>query len=260
VFNANATKLEIRDSVVVEKKVIVENQEKNKEPIDSVFAKSPLGFIVEELANPSQEVEWIFYSNGDFVLDCVPYDDLDYWYRIGKWNLDNDTLSIFFEKLIFSRGAGELIDVEPSYRFQGGKRHKDYVLTIHLDFEHQKYNWKNYKNNVINKVNSEWRIITNQIPPSRSFSKFNKKLVGDFTELSMDLVDSSYIQKISETGKLSIARNEIFARYGYIFKSEELRNYFSNQEWYSPRYSDVTLYLTDIEKNNIEKILKTEEN
>jgi hypothetical protein len=34
---ANATKLEIRDSVVVEKKVIVENQEKNKEPIDSVF-------------------------------------------------------------------------------------------------------------------------------------------------------------------------------------------------------------------------------
>ena len=36
-------------------------------------------------------------------------------------------------------------------------------------------------------------------------------------------------------------RNEIFARHGYIFKSNpEMIKYFNNQSWYTPQYYDVT--------------------
>ena len=49
-------------------------------------------------------------------------------------------------------------------------------------------------------------------------------------------------------------RNEIFARHGYIFKSEEMINYFSEQSWYSPTNNDVISLLTVIERKNIELI------
>jgi hypothetical protein len=53
-------------------------------------------------------------------------------------------------------------------------------------------------------------------------------------------------------------RNEIYARYGYIFKSKEMRNYFTAQSWYTPRYSDVSSFLSETEKKNIELIKRYE--
>jgi YARHG domain len=49
-----------------------------------------------------------------------------------------------------------------------------------------------------------------------------------------------------------LIRNEIFARYGYRFKSPDLIAYFSAQPWYTPRYDDVSDKLTDLERINIE--------
>lgn len=70
------------------------------------------------------------------------------------------------------------------------------------------------------------------------------------------LADSQYT-KLVETqlygmskSDLRIARNEIYARHGYIFESADLQNYFSSQWWYVPD----ALYnyeLTDIEQYNV---------
>lgn len=57
---------------------------------------------------------------------------------------------------------------------------------------------------------------------------------------------------------LKIMRNEVFARYGYIFKTAEMKNYFSTQDWYKPLYDDVTNKLSKIEKENIELIQRYE--
>lgn len=56
---------------------------------------------------------------------------------------------------------------------------------------------------------------------------------------------------------LRIARNEIFARHGYIFKSSNLHKHFSKYRWYFPRTKNVKLSL--IEKSNV-KFLKRYEN
>jgi hypothetical protein len=58
--------------------------------------------------------------------------------------------------------------------------------------------------------------------------------------------------------ELKIMRNEIFARHGYIFKTNDMRLYFESQAWYSPRYDDVNSFLTEIEKGNIELIKRYE--
>ncbi|GAA5020153.1 hypothetical protein GCM10011506_05340 [Marivirga lumbricoides] len=59
--------------------------------------------------------------------------------------------------------------------------------------------------------------------------------------------------------ELSIMRNEIFARYGYAFSSDYLKDYFSKKLWYSAESKNVTDKLTTIDIHNIQLIKDFEE-
>ena len=56
--------------------------------------------------------------------------------------------------------------------------------------------------------------------------------------------------------QLDYMRNEIFADYGYKFKSEKWQKEFSKQKWYKPLLDNVDDSLTAIEMKNIAFILK----
>lgn len=58
--------------------------------------------------------------------------------------------------------------------------------------------------------------------------------------------------------ELRLMRNYIFARRGYIFESEDLKEYFEQFSWYVPLYYDVTPRLSDIEKYNVNFIKEFE--
>lgn len=58
--------------------------------------------------------------------------------------------------------------------------------------------------------------------------------------------------------ELRLMRNYIFARRGYIFESEDLKEYFERFSWYVPLYYDVTPRLSDIEKYNVNFIKEFE--
>ncbi|MCV9388438.1 YARHG domain-containing protein [Reichenbachiella ulvae] len=57
---------------------------------------------------------------------------------------------------------------------------------------------------------------------------------------------------------LRIIRNEIFARKGYRFKSDDLVKYFSGFDWYEPKYDNVDSLLSDLDKQNIQNIVELE--
>ncbi len=60
--------------------------------------------------------------------------------------------------------------------------------------------------------------------------------------------------------RLRLARNEIFARRGYIFSSTELRAYFAAKPWYRPVTNDLNkLGLSPTEQANIALIKRFEE-
>lgn len=78
--------------------------------------------------------------------------------------------------------------------------------------------------------------------------------------LSTRLLTEDDIRGLSKQD-LRILRNEIYARHGYIFKSKDLREYFSAKPWYNPQYndaSDVSIFFNTIEKKNVEFIKKHE--
>jgi hypothetical protein len=58
---------------------------------------------------------------------------------------------------------------------------------------------------------------------------------------------------------LYVLRNSIYARHGYSFRKRQLRAYFDKQDWYIPVHANIKSDLTEIEKKNIQLLLKYEE-
>jgi hypothetical protein len=61
-------------------------------------------------------------------------------------------------------------------------------------------------------------------------------------------------------GDLVIIRNTIYARHGYSFKHRPLRIFFDAQPWYIPVHTDIRADFTEIERKNIQLLLKYEKN
>lgn len=59
--------------------------------------------------------------------------------------------------------------------------------------------------------------------------------------------------------ELSLLRNIIFAKKGYIYKKGKYREYFTNKSWYNPVFSEESdIKITDSEKKLIETLKKYE--
>lgn len=76
---------------------------------------------------------------------------------------------------------------------------------------------------------------------------------------SSDVLSKSLVENLKR-GDLTIIRNTIYARHGYSFKHRPLRVFFDAQPWYMPIHTDIKKEFTDLEKQNIQLLLKYEKN
>ena len=81
-------------------------------------------------------------------------------------------------------------------------------------------------------------------------SSYGQDLPGQYPQASTRLLVREDIFEM-DAAELKIVRNEIFARYGYIFRSEDLKKHFEGQSWYKPSSAEVTHLLSDLEKKNV---------
>ena len=82
----------------------------------------------------------------------------------------------------------------------------------------------------------------------------------EFGIISLVKLTDEYFQKLDKN-KLRIMRNELFAYHGYSFRSQDLKKYFETKPWYKPTdktSTDIVGEFSDIEKYNIDKIIKVE--
>lgn len=86
---------------------------------------------------------------------------------------------------------------------------------------------------------------------------------GDFVFPMSDqvlLTEDDVMSIIDDQEKLSIARNEIYARHGRMFDTEWLQDYFNSKSWYEGIYSaadfDQNVTLSDIETQNAAFLLE----
>ena len=92
--------------------------------------------------------------------------------------------------------------------------------------------------------------VIKEVPAGDSNENFIISYSGDV------FLDESDLKGLSKDD-LRLARNEIYARHGYVFQSKELQNYFGSQSWYEPNPS-FDGKMTKWEKHNIELIKSLE--
>lgn len=80
---------------------------------------------------------------------------------------------------------------------------------------------------------------------------------GRFCIASERLLNTGLLAHYSREA-LRLMRNEILARHGYTFKSQELSDYFFKQDWYEPTGDNDGIKLSTIEELNI-SLIKAEE-
>lgn len=73
---------------------------------------------------------------------------------------------------------------------------------------------------------------------------------GDYPQASERLLNEDDLKGMSKK-ELRLMRNEIMARHGYTFASNDLKKHFEKELWYFPLFRDVSKNLSDIENKNV---------
>ena len=97
----------------------------------------------------------------------------------------------------------------------------------------------------------------NRPPRPEQPSNFYAKGAGMFPWASTERINYGDLDGYS-AWQLKIMRNEIYARHGYIFETDDMRSYFNQQRWYRPVSRNVRL--TNIEQQNVNVIKQAERN
>ncbi|MCQ2974637.1 MAG: YARHG domain-containing protein [Bacteroidales bacterium] len=122
---------------------------------------------------------------------------------------------------------------------------KDKLPVINVDFV-SNVQFPQTSNNYNNTVSTK---------SSKTTSSSN---IGEYPFTATRELTKSELKNYSKS-ELKIMRNEIYARHGYIFKTDAMKSYFAQQSWYEPKYNNVDKYLNSIEIKNIATIKKVED-
>lgn len=113
------------------------------------------------------------------------------------------------------------------------------------------------------KITEEGTVMQLKTDRTYNFTKFAKIDESYFNRCHYEQIEyrdgnssNVVVTKGISMEELDIMRNEIFAEYGFIFKSSKWKTYFESKPWYTPQYDNVDQFLTETDKANIKFILE----
>ncbi|TGL85793.1 YARHG domain-containing protein [Leptospira congkakensis] len=83
--------------------------------------------------------------------------------------------------------------------------------------------------------------------------QFIKKIEDGDLSLSNHYISDLHLASLNKE-QLKILRNFYFAKYGYIFKSSDLANYFTKFNWYSPKIADQDKIIKKFNKKESDSV------
>ncbi len=140
-------------------------------------------------------------------------------------------------------------EAEYSYDFSttsNGFKLTNYTASLSNDFSTTTYsNLTNYQEGNYELKNGKF-VCDKKLP-------FKGATNGMFFYASCKKLTDGELKNASK-GQLKIMRNEIFARHGFTFKTDKMKKYFEDCEWFKATKNDVNSELSDIENANIKLI------
>lgn len=232
-----------------------------------------------------------YYSNGNMKTKGAYKDGMKHG-RWRKWDSEGNLIYDGSFKYGEKEGFWREIEngVESKGKYKGGKRFGPWEETSPLSqvkgsyvngkrdgFWEESYDGETYKGNYKNdEKDGVWdengekirykngKVVSesnNKEQPKETFTNSSHPVIGEalFENLSKHRLSGSDLSSFAKS-ELRILRNSIFAKHGYIFKSEDLKMYFSQFEWYKPEFNNVNHKLNSVEKENIKILKQAEDN
>ena len=232
-----------------------------------------------------------YYSNGNMKTKGAYKDGMKHG-RWRKWDSEGNLIYDGSFKYGEKEGFWREIEngVESKGKYKGGKRFGPWEETTALSqvkgsyvngkrdgFWEARYDDASYKGYYKNdEKDGVWdengekirykngKVVSesnNKEQPKETFTNSSHPVIGEalFENLSKHRLSGSDLSSFAKS-ELRILRNSIFAKHGYIFKSEDLKMYFSQFEWYKPEFNNVNHKLNSVEKENIKILKQAEDN
>jgi hypothetical protein len=203
-------------------------------------APTPVGYTIDESGCASGGPQYHFFAGGHVVVDDCG--DECPFISEGTWTMSDDRLTVKLTKAYVGKG-------DTPVEAAGRVIFKNYTAEVRtIDKVETKY-WYGGEGCVT--------VKKHELPVASARSLLRGTFKGDYPFLlERGVTDADLAGKTKE--ELGKMRNEIFAAYGYAFKNEALRKHFLGKPGYSPRFVDVTAFLSPIEKSNVERIKAAE--
>ena len=151
----------------------------------------------------------------------------------GIWLANDKKLKVTKRDLLLT---SRVFKYNPNNNF---KKLDDYTDDIGL------VDWENYKNMKQKYTDDEGKSNEYDVTKQRYSSQAIYKLNASTQKLTEKQLKN--LQKLD----LEILRNAVYARHGFTFKNKTARQFFNDEAWYVPMYSDIEKELTPLEKENI---------
>ena len=208
---------------------------------------SPKGIMLEHKFASSFHY-YFFCENGALARDRYYFDMVEF----GTWSLKGDTIKVNFKKISGQRGIGKA----KSHPTGANMDYYDEMVNFVEYIDTKDYLlWSKVLEDIGKDEATNFKIYNANIDCSTI--NFDINLPGDYFIASSKKLTKNELSKYKKE-ELRLMRNEIFARYGYIFNSADLAKHFAKTKWYTPINNNVDKYLTEIEKTNIATIKELE--
>ncbi|MFD2100693.1 YARHG domain-containing protein [Flagellimonas iocasae] len=168
------------------------------------------------------------------------------------------TFKITKDKLIGEWEAYKKIDI-PKREYSLSKKTFKYDPNIMLIRRGRYGDWNKFIDH-----GTQYEVVDEGTPDEEIYEWIQREYASSTEKIfeinaSNTLLTKEVIENLTNSD-LVVIRNTIYARHGYSFKNRPLRVFFDEQDWYIPVHADIKQEFTEIEKKNIQLLLKYEKN
>ena len=162
-----------------------------------------------------------------------------------------DKNGVIIDKLRYSQYFADLTEKDKLI----GSIHENIIVTVKIDRKYDDYGDRMISERIKNsyyKIDSVGKIY----PLIENFRKSKNRKYSFTSERFVSIEELDSMRYLD----LGVMRNEIFADYGYSFKTEKWQDYFKQFDWYKPLNDNEKINdkLNAIEKVNIKLIVAEE--
>lgn len=212
----------------------------------------PCNCIVKEWWPSCYKGTYYFFPSGKYVFEHGGIGYTRKQIDIGTWERRQYQIFITIDTIVGIRGVGEPLNDEANF---AANPDDYYHFKYYAPYE--KWVKESQVIPIEGFLREDCEVDTSILATTSGLQLDEYRLKGVYKIASCKLLKEADLKDYSKA-ELRLMRNEIFARYGYSFKSEQLKSYFSSKKWYYPSDDYNEKFLNYIEKQNIRLIREME--